>query len=463
MRGLGAALLAASLMPLNSTMIAVALPDIARDFRHSPGTVTQALVSSYLIAAVVLQSPGGKLGDRLGHWRVFAFGQLLIATGAVLGFTAPTLGVLALSRVLMAAGGAVIVPATVALMRIELLPQRRGRAFGTYGAVMSLAAGIGPVVGGELVRAVGWPSIFLANLPVLALSAILAATVKHAPVAVDRAAPLPFDWIGTGLLTAMLTSLVLGLQTTGAGSIVLVGTCLALLVPFAWRERRAGDPVVAFSLFRSRPFAAGSLLVALQNLVMYTLLFELPLVLAALLSVDAAAAGRLLIFMMLAMLVTSLVAGRLTDRFGSRPVAIAGSLICLTGLGVLAAGNLSTVGPVQWALAVLGIGIGLVTPAAQNAALSAVSRERSGMAAGASSTMRYLGGITGVAILGRLLDLSGDRGDIISEHRTMLAVFAATLLVGLACAALLPGRRPTSSELPAAGRVPISDGTHDSA
>jgi MFS family permease len=120
---------------------------------------------------------------------------------------------------------------------------------------------------------------------------------------------------------------------------------------------------------------------------------------------------------------------------------------------------------VQWALAILGIGIGLVTPAAQNSALSAVSRERSGMAAGVSSTMRYLGGITGVAILGRVLDLSGDRDAIISEHHTMLAVFTATLLVGLTCAALLPGRgrRPTPAELPAAGRVPTPDGTNDSA
>lgn len=466
MRGLGAALLAASLMPLNSTMIAVALPDIAREFTQSPGTVTQALVSSYLVAAIVLQSPGGKLGDRVGHWRVFALGQALIATGAVLGFTAPTLGVLALSRVLMAAGGAVVVPATVALMRIELPPESRGRAFGTFGAVMSLAAGIGPVVGGELVRAFGWPSIFLANLPVIALSAILAATAKHAPVAMDRpAAPPRFDWVGTVLLGATLTSLVLGLQANGASSIVLVGTCLALLVPFVWRERRAADPVVAFSLFRSRPFAAGTLLVALQNLVMYTLLFELPLILGALLSLDAADTGRLLIFMMLAMVVTSLVAGRLTDRFGSRPVAVAGSLVCLTGLGVLAASSLATSDDVRLALALalLGIGIGLATPAAQNASLSAVARERSGMAAGVSSTMRYLGGIIGIAILGRLLDLSGDRGDIISEHRTMLAVFAATLLVSLACAALLPRRRPAPSELPASGRVPTADGTNDSA
>ena len=76
-RGLGAALLASSLLPLNSTMIAVALPEIAREFGHSPGTAAQAVVASYLVAAIVLQSPGGKLGDRLGHWRMLALGQVL--------------------------------------------------------------------------------------------------------------------------------------------------------------------------------------------------------------------------------------------------------------------------------------------------------------------------------------------------------------------------------------------------
>jgi MFS family permease len=130
-------------MPLNSTMIAVALPEIAREFARPPGTVAQAVVASYLVAAIVLQGPGGKLGDRLGHWRIITFGQVLVVAGAVLGMVAGALSVLAVARVLMAAGGAAIVPATVALLRIELPPQRRGRAFGIFGAVMSLAAGIG--------------------------------------------------------------------------------------------------------------------------------------------------------------------------------------------------------------------------------------------------------------------------------------------------------------------------------
>lgn len=439
-RRLGAALLAASLMPLNSTMIAVALPEIARQVGHPPGTVAQAVVASYLVAAIVLQSPGGKLGDRLGHWRVLALGQVLVAAGAVLGTAAGTLGLLAVARVLMAAGGALIVPATVALLRTELPPQRRGRAFGTFGAVMSLAAGVGPIVGGELVRAFGWPSIFAANLPVIAMSALLAATAGRAR---DHAGPrseLRFDVVGSVLLAAALTALVVGLESEGVTGVALLVTCAALLLPFVWWERRAADPVVTFALFASVPFTAGSLLVALQNLVLYTLLFELPQVLAALLAVDSAAVGRLLVSMMAAMVVTSPLAGRLVDRIGPRPVAVGGTLACLAAVAALAAVGLSSLGALVLPLALLGLGVGLATPAAQSASLAAVPQRHSGAAAGIGSTMRYLGGVVGVALLGRLVDLGGDGATVLGEHRTVLGVFAVALAGGLACAFALPRR-----------------------
>ncbi len=438
---LGAALLASSLLPLNSTMIAVALPEIAREFARAPGTVAQAVVASYLVAAIVLQGPGGKLGDRLGHRRILSLGQALVAVGAVLGTMAPALGVLAVARVLMAAGGAAVVPATVALLRIELPPQRRGRAFGLFGAVMALAAGIGPVVGGELVRAFGWPSIFAANLPVIGLAAVLAAAGRTRR-AVPQVRPR-FDVVGTVLLTAALAALVLGLEATGRTAAVLLGACAALLVPMVWWERRVTDPVVAFGLFGTVAFTAGSLLVALQNLVMYTLLFELPQVLAALLAVGPAATGRLLVAMMAAMILASLVAGRLTDRIGARPVAVVGTVTCLVAVGLLAMADLSSLRPLVLPLAVLGLGVGLATPAAQSASLAAVPQERSGAAAGIGSTMRYLGGVVGVALLGRLVDLTGDRSAVLGQHRSVLAVFAAALVAGMACAVALPGR-PTA-------------------
>jgi MFS family permease len=362
---------------------------------------------------------------------------VLTVIGALIGVVADGLGMLAVARVLMAAGGAAIVPATVALLRIELPPQRRGRAYGLFGAVMSLAAGVGPVVGGELVRAFGWPSIFAVNLPIIGLSALLAGRRRRLAESQNRSR---FDLVGVVLLTTTLSALVMGLEVGGVSAGVLLGACACLLALFVWWERRAEDPIVAFTLFSSLPFTAGSLLVALQNLVVYSLLFELPQVLNALLAVDAAVIGRLLVAMTAATILASVAAGRLTDRIGPRPVAVAGVVSCLVAVGLLAANDLSSLRPLVLPLALVGLGVGLATPAAQSASLAAIPRERSGAAAGIGSTMRYLGGIVGVALLGRLVDLAGIRPAVLGEHRTVLAVFAAALVVGLACAVALPGR-----------------------
>ena len=437
-RRLLAAALTATLMPLNSTMIAVAIPDISSEFGHDPALVTQALVTSYLIAAVVLQSPAGKIGDRIGHARLIVIGQLVVAAGALMGYLAPALGWLVVARILVAVGGAALVPSTLALMRHALPLERRGRAFGAFGASMALSAAIGPLVGGELVEAFAWPSVFAANIPVLALAALLtltagrAARPEHGPAA-------RFDWVGSTLLAGGLTAVILGLRPDGSMP-VLVAVGLGLLIPFALWERRASDPVITFALFRSVHFSAGTSLIALQNLVMYSLLFEVPLVAAALFDLDPRATGRLLLSMMLAMVVTSLVAGRLTDRFGARVLALAGSVAALLGIGVMTWIDLTAPGQLAFPLVLMGIGLGLTTPAAQSASMSAIEPAQAGMAAGIGSTMRYLGGIIGVAILSLLLDVHGSSAEVVDEHRILMVVFGGALVVGAICAALLPGR-----------------------
>ena len=430
-RNLAAACLAAALLPLNSTMIAVAMPTIASRFAHSETATTQALVTTYLVAAIALQSPGGKLGDRIGHWRVIAFGQALLAAGAVLGSVAPDLAVLAGSRVLMAAGGALVVPATLALFRLELPEDRRGRAYGAFGALMSLAAGVGPIVGGELVGLFGWRSLFLANLPLLAVSVVLAMSVRtrHDVLRPDA----PFDVVGSVLLTLSLTLLVIGLQVHGTTVAVFLVTGAALLSLFTWWETRVPDPVLAFALFRSLRFTAGTLVVALLNMVMYALLFEIPLVTHALFGLGSAATGRLLIFMMAGVVTASLVAGWLIDHYGPRTIATVGTLGCLAAIVVLLVDDPSAAADLRIPLALLGLGIGLANPAAQTASLSGVAERRSGMAAGFSSTVRYLGGIAGVAVLGRLLHLTGGREAVLHAHHTVLAVFVGVLVVALVC------------------------------
>ena len=440
-RRLFAARLTASLMPLNSTMIAVAVPAVAAEFGHSVSTVTQALVATYLITAIALQSPGGKLATGSASGGSSRSDRRRSRPEPCWAWWRPTSPLSPLARVLMACGGALVVPATVALMRLELPPDRRGRAFGIFGAIMGLAAAIGPVLGGVLVEAISWEAVFLANVPVLAVSALVAANV---PLAVTPSTATHFDWWGATLLTSGLVLVVVGTQGGHASSVLVLAVGVAALIVFGWWETRTRDPVVDFRLFRSVPFAAGSLLIALQNLVMYALLFELPLVLDDLFELNAQAIGQLLTFLTVAMVAMSLLAGRLTDRLGPRPVALAGALLCLVGLLVLDRSGLSTPGDVRIPLVLLGAGLGLSSPAAQSASLSAVAPGQSGMAAGVASTMRYLGAVIGIALLGRLLDLDGSRAQVLAEHRAVLAVFAVTLIGSLVCAAVLPRRDATT-------------------
>jgi MFS family permease len=195
--------LGAILAPLNSTMIAVALPRIIADFDTTVGTAGW-LVTSYLLALAVVQPVAGKLGDRHGR-RAFILGGLATFGVASLGAAlASSLAALIAFRVLQAVAGAVVFPNGAGLIR-ELIPaERRGGAFGLVGACLAVAAGTGPLLGGLLVRIGGWDAIFVVNLPLVALA--LAVAWKGVPVRARGAAGMrtAFDWAGALLLAVVL-------------------------------------------------------------------------------------------------------------------------------------------------------------------------------------------------------------------------------------------------------------------
>ncbi|MCY1054793.1 MFS transporter [Nannocystis sp. SCPEA4] len=428
----------AALAPLNSTMVAVALPEMARTLHEESGVLRQALVTSYLLTGIVLQSPGGKLGDRLGHRRALGLGQLLLAAGSMLAWFWPELVGLTIARVVMATGGAIVVPSATALLRTELPPDVRGRAFGAFGAVMGLSAGLGPTLGAALVGRFGWTSIFLANVPLLALSAALA---HVGPVARRSAVTQPrFDLVGSLLLGVSLLGLALGLEH--ADLRWAVGLGIVGLGLFAVWERRAADPVVDFSLFRRPAFVGGSLIIALQNFAMYSTIFELPQVAGRLFHVGPRDVGSTLLAMMGMMVVASPFAGRFTDRFGPRRVALIGCSLALAGMLLLVMLPLHSLTDAVPPLVLLGAGLGLTSAPSQSAAMSDVPADRSGMAAGLTSTLRYVGGIAGLTVLGLVLTDEPAAEVVMHEHAVVLSIFAGALLLTLGLTFLLPSRMP---------------------
>jgi MFS family permease len=433
-------MLAASLAPLGSTMIAVALPSIGADTGAEASDLTQWLVTSYLIASIALQSPGGKLGDLFGHGRALVVGLSLVASGSVLGLLAGDVYLLGAARVLMASGGAATVPATIALLRNRTAAERRARVFGLFGACMSLAAAIGPLVGGELTQRFGWRAVFAANLPIIAISLLLVLRTRGMHARASGGAP-SLDWPGSALLAAGLTLIIVALRASGVTAWWLGVSGAALLAVFPFWERRAAAPVVDFSLLGRAAFFGGGSIVALQNLAMYPLLFQLPVFFDRVRDLGARTMGQALLALTIAMMLGSVAGGRLSERIGARAQTFAGSLMALAGLWWFADfASIRTPFDVMPGMLLLGAGVGMTSPPAQAASMSVVERDQAGMAGGMLSTMRYLGGVAGTTALGALLLDSASP----ASHQRPVVVYAAALIVAAALSLLLPGRQQRS-------------------
>jgi len=418
--------LAALLAPLNSTIIAVALPSIAGAFDSTAAMATRWLVTAYLVVGIVAQSPAGKLADLWGSSRVLTLGRSLFGIGALLAAFSPSLAILGVSRVLMALGGAFSIPTVFAQLRRSVPHAKRGRVFGVFGAVMGAAAAAGPILGAYLTTRFGWHSVFVVNVPVVLLSFILEPPSRRTEQATARAST--FDFTGSALLGLAVLLLVAAVQLL---SLPLAAAAIAATAVFVVRELRATDPVLDVRLFGSASFAAGSAIVALQNLAMYSLLFLLPFFLAQS-GGEPARTGRMLLLFTAGMVLASPMGGRLSDAVGARAVAFSGAMIATGGaLFFVLRGDLSALIP---SIVLMGVGIGISTSPSQAAALSAIPASQAGVASGALSTMRYTGGVIGSGLVA-LLAAGG------FTHDARLFVFPAVLFASAIASLVLPGKR----------------------
>lgn len=433
--------LATSLVPLNSTMVAVALPDVARDLGVGPGSVL-LLVSAYLVVTAALQPVAGSLGDRWGRRGLVLAGVTVFGLSSVAAAASPDLSVLVALRCLQAAGGALALPNAAALVREVLPPQRRGRAFGMVGAAATVAASAGPPVGGLLTASFGWRAVFLVNVP-LALAALWAGR-RSLPPAVRRGGG-SFDLVGALLLLAGLGGLsaLLTIRPVGATAVLGVAAVAVAWAAFVPHELRCRRPVLDPRLFRSRGVAAASLAVAASNLSLYVLLLAVPVLLSG--RYGAAALGLLLVPLPGASSLLSPVGGRLSDRLGRRTPAVLGlALLTAALVPLVVLGRLPSVPVLLVVLGLAGAGLGLAQAPVQATAVEAVAPERAGMAAGAWSTSRYLGSIIGSAVLAALLHGRPSDGAV----RPVLLLAAAGAVVSLGAALALPGHAPVEASSP---------------
>ncbi len=424
------------LAPLNSTMLAVALPEL-RDYFDIGHASIAWLVSAYLIAMAVAQPLGGRLGDQLGRAKVFRAGLvafLVLSIGCAL---APNFLLLIILRTGQALVGATVIPNGMAMLRESVPVNRLGRSGGVISSAISISAAVGPLLGAALLALGSWRLLFLVNIPLVGLGLFCQALLAYQGTGLRRKFDL--DWIGAfafAVLLVVITVLLNGLRG-GQSQILLAGSVIALIVfsiVFVRRQFSTQNPVVEWSLFRNRSYAAATGYILFSNLVMYTTILSVPFFVEEVQGKGSSVTGLLLASISMPMVILSPIGGRISDAVGRRPMVTGGSV--LMGIAVLALlAGIDAASPFVFlaiCLGALGIGLSLSFGSASAAAIESTSREQAGTAAGTNSMMRYLGSIVGAGILGAVLTTDAGSAPGIGLFQLIFGVLLAMSVLAFA-------------------------------
>ena len=393
------------LATIDGSIVNVALPTLQRAF-DTGFALVQWVVLAYLLTITTLMLSVGRLGDMFGKKPLYTAGFVIFTAGSALCGLAPSVGWLIAFRVLQAIGASMLMALGMAIVTEAFPPSERGKALGISGSMVSIGIVLGPVVGGLIIGALSWHWIFYVNLPVGIVGTLMVLRFVPAgrPVGGQR-----FDWLGALLLVASLMSLLLAMtlgQQGGFGQpvvLALAAAWLLLLAAFLAVEWKSPQPMIDLRLFRNRLFNVNLVTGFVTFVSMAGTIILIPFYLENVMGYSPRSVGLLLAVVPVAVFFTAPLSGALSDRVGTRPIAVAGLAIML--LGFLAVSTLSldttSAGYILRYLPV-GIGIGIFQSPNNSAVMGAVPRERLGIASGLLSITRSLGQTTGIAVLGAL-------------------------------------------------------------
>ena len=430
---LAGVLLASALAPLGSTSIAVAMPEIAAFMEMDPGTTTQLLVGGYLLISVIGQAPAGKLGDIIGYQKALYIGLAVFMLGSLLAYLVRSIEVLLLSRMMMAAASAMIVPNASAMLRTQLPDYMLPFAYGIFGATMGAAAAVGPLLGGALTQFFDWPAIFLINVPwaLLALGLIIMTSKPQEEKGKGR-----LDLRSTILLAFAIGALQLGFISEAIDLRLIVFGVL-LLSFFVWVQLKVEEPVFDPRFFKRPAYVAAGCTTAFGNFTMYALLFQLPIFFVDVRQVTEIEIAGALTAMTICMMLGGPMSAAVGRLIGIRYTAVLAACINIFGLYLYSdLGSALVPMDIIVPMALMGFGGGMAGPVVQAAGMLAIEKEKAGMAAGGLSTMRYFGGALGISILS--LRLGSESTTTLEQHLSMIPYYSGALIIVLMATFLLP-------------------------
>jgi EmrB/QacA subfamily drug resistance transporter len=394
---------------LDNTVVSVALAGIQSDL-HAGVSSLQWVVGAYALTFASFMLACGMLGDKFGRKKVMLAGAGVYCAGAALAAVAPSTGVLIAARAVMGLGAAASEPGTLSMIR-QLYPdqRRRNRALGVWAAVSGFSLALGPVLGGALVGVWSWRGIFWFDvtfglIALVAAARLLPESADPGAGRVDAAGTV----LGAGALAALIFAIIDG-ESAGFGSPVI----LALFavsgvagVAFAAWERRATFPLLDLRYLRVPRFTTPNVVAYCTYFATFAIFFFTVLYLGVIGGFTGFRVAAVFLPMTVLMIVAALLAGRWADAIGVRWLLVGGCVLFAAGL--LLTNLVISPNPPYLALAaalgLAGIGIGTCVVPVTSSVLAAIPGERSGMAASATNTSREFGAVTGIAILGAVVN-----------------------------------------------------------
>ncbi|TPI47703.1 MFS transporter [Mesorhizobium sp. B2-9-1] len=451
--GLSLAMLVSS---LGTSIANVALPTLSAAFAASFPAV-QWVVLAYLLAITALIVSVGHLGDVVGRRLLLIAGLTLFSAASFAAALAPSLAMLIAARAVQGLGAAVMMALTIALVGETVPKQRTGSAMGLLGTMSAIGTALGPSLGGVLIAAFGWRSIFLVNaaLGAVALLAAWCFLPGDKGPGIDRAeakGAARFDMLGTLLLAATLAAYALAM-TMGRGhmgglNMALLGGAVVGAVLFVVAEAKVASPLVKLALLRDPVLAPSLAMNALVSTVMMATLVVGPFFLSRALGLGDAATGAVMSIGPVVSAFCGIIAGRVVDRLGAAAMVMAGLVLMVAGCVALAVlpGVFGVVGYAA-AIILLTPGYQLFQAANNTAVMADVDRSERGVVSGMLSLSRNLGLVTGTAVMGAVFAFAVGTKDVATAAPAAVAggmgftFAAATGLVALAVAIAVAGRR----------------------
>ncbi|WP_344319497.1 MFS transporter, partial [Streptomyces yatensis] len=427
---------------LDAFALNLALPGIGRDLGAAGGGL-QWVVSGYLLAAGALMAGAGRLGDLYGRRRLLMAGLAVFGGASLVGALAPSLPVLVGARVVQGAGGAMAMPAGLALLTNACPPGSRARVMGRALGIGGVATVCGPYVGGVLTEAVSWRAVCWLNVPLALIAAVCAAWAGESR---DTTAPVSVDVAGLVTVTGALAALAVLVDRgqpwgwASGRSAVAVALAVGLGAVFVRHERAAAHPLVDLALFGNRPFVALTAAGAAANAATVVVLFAVPLALQGPWRLSAAGAGAAFLAPAAAMALAGPVAGRIGTAYAVR--AMAGVLVL--GAAALAAAAAAPTLPVFLvAVTACGAALGVAGALTLIATQAVVRPERAGEASGVTKTVITTAAGLGVALSGSAADAHGTAAA--TAVNAVLMAAGGCCLAGAALLALTTVRPPGGS------------------